>query len=91
MSPAEAGAATVTVICVAVIAAYRTLCRLLDRHIRARRQERAALAQWQARAAQVARDVDAARAASDLAKCQAIWAATQHDIPHQTRRTEEDQ
>lgn len=36
MSPAEAGAATVTVICVAVIAAYRYLCWLLDRHIRRR-------------------------------------------------------
>lgn len=88
MSPAEAGAATVTVICLAVLAAYRILCRLLDRHIRARRQERAELADWQARAAQAARDVDAARAARDLTTCKAIWA--QPAIPDHARRTEED-
>ncbi|MFI8499410.1 hypothetical protein ACIGFK_13075 [Streptomyces sp. NPDC085524] len=91
MSPAEAGSVTVTVICVAVIAAYRILCWRLDRHIRARRQQRLDLAAWQSHAAQAARDVDAARAARDLAECIAIWNATQHDIPHQTRRTEEDQ
>ena len=82
MSPAEAGATTVTVICVAVIAAYRILCWLLDRHIRARRQQRLDLATWQARAAQAARD---------LAACRAIWPAAPTHIPHQTRRTEEDQ
>ncbi|MFE2326086.1 hypothetical protein ACFXD5_19525 [Streptomyces sp. NPDC059385] len=91
MSPAEAGATTVTVICVAVIAAYRYLCWLLDRHIRQRRQERLDLAAWQARAAQAARDANAFRAARDLAECIAIWNRTPHDIPHQTRRTEEDQ
>ncbi|MFK0045471.1 hypothetical protein ACIQU4_15360 [Streptomyces sp. NPDC090741] len=47
--------------------------------------------------ATVANDVAAAKkdrlkqAADDLADCLAIWDATQHDIPHQTRRTEEDQ
>lgn len=41
--------------------------------------------------ADVRRDLDKARAALDLADCLAIWDATQHDIPHQTRRTEEDQ
>lgn len=49
-------------------------------------------------AAQVQRDLDAAKAdrqqvqaALDLAECLAIWNATQHDIPHQTRRTEDNQ
>lgn len=32
-----------------------------------------------------------ARRALDLATCIAIWDITPHDIPHQTRRTEEDQ
>ena len=31
------------------------------------------------------------RAANDLTTCLAIWQATTHDIPQQTRRTEEDQ
>lgn len=45
----------------------------------------------------VLRDLAAAKtqreriqAAADLADCIAIWNTTQHDIPHQTRRTEED-
>ncbi|WP_405531583.1 hypothetical protein OG592_27270 [Streptomyces avidinii] len=29
-------------------------------------------------------------AAEDLSACLAIWNTTPHDIPHQTRRTEED-
>ncbi|MFF4644916.1 hypothetical protein [Streptomyces sp. NPDC001389] len=91
MSPDEAAAATLTVIVVAVIAAYRILCWLLDRHIRTRRKERAELALWEARAKQAAADLDAARAARDLKTCLAIWNATPHDIPHQTRRTEEGQ
>lgn len=41
--------------------------------------------------AEVRDDLDKARAALDLAECLAIWNATQHDIPHQIRRTEEDQ
>ncbi|MFJ8016189.1 hypothetical protein [Streptomyces sp. NPDC096339] len=90
MSPAEAGATTVLVICVAVLAAYRYLCWLLDRHIRARRQQRLDLAAWQARAAQAARDVNAARAARDLAACRAIWPDAPTRIPNQTRRTEDD-
>lgn len=46
----------------------------------------------------VAEDVAAAKtareqheAADDMATCLAIWDITPHDIPHQTRRTEEDQ
>ncbi|WP_327307948.1 hypothetical protein OG730_34750 [Streptomyces sp. NBC_01298] len=49
-------------------------------------------------AARAPRDEDAvrtdlakARAALDLTTCLAIWDITPHDIPHQTRRTEEDQ
>jgi recombinational DNA repair ATPase RecF len=92
MSPAEAAAATVTVICVAVIAAYRTLCWLLDRHLRARRAERAELAQWQARAAEVAADVETARRQREIAQLEAWLQLSPHrKIPHQTRRTEEDQ
>lgn len=91
MSPAEAAAATVAVITVGVIALYRFLCWQLDRHIRTRQQERAELARWQDRAAQAAADLDAARSARDLKTCLAIWNTTPHDIPHQTRRTEEDQ
>jgi len=99
VSPAEAGAATVTAICLAVLAAYRILCWLLDRNIRARRDENRELDQWQQTAADAARrseadvqaDLAKARAALDLTTCLAIWQATQHDIPHQTRRTEDNQ
>lgn len=47
--------------------------------------------------ATVAEDVAARKAArqqeatDDLTACLAIWNITPHDIPHQTRRTEEDQ
>lgn len=48
--------------------------------------------------AEVQHDLDAAKAARrqiqralDLAECEAIWGATQHGIPHQTRRTEDNQ
>lgn len=48
--------------------------------------------------AEVQRDLDAAKAARrqvqsalDLAECRAIWTATQHDIPHQTRQPRKDQ
>lgn len=36
-------------------------------------------------------DRDQLQAADDLTACLAIWDATQHDIPHQTRRTEDNQ
>ncbi|MEW1803260.1 hypothetical protein ACIGO7_35595 [Streptomyces virginiae] len=49
-------------------------------------------------AAEVQRDLDAAKAdrqqvqaALDLGECLAIWNATTHNIPHQTRRTEDNQ
>lgn len=41
--------------------------------------------------ADVHRDLAEARAALDLAECQAMWAATPHNIPQQTRRTEDNQ
>ncbi|MGW3321088.1 hypothetical protein [Streptomyces virginiae] len=48
--------------------------------------------------AEVQRDLDAAKAdrrqvqsVLDLTDCIAIWNITPHDIPHQIRRTEEDQ
>ncbi|MFJ8208159.1 hypothetical protein [Streptomyces sp. NPDC096033] len=83
MSAAEAGAATVAVICVAVYAAYRILCWLLGRHIRARRAERA----------EAAAD-KAARRQQEIAQLEAWLQLHPHrknTIPHQTRRTEEDQ
>lgn len=46
---------------------------------------------WQRTARQAAHDVADTRRARDLATCIAICDATQHDIPHQTHRTEEDQ
>jgi hypothetical protein len=46
---------------------------------------------FQQTAQQAAADVAATRAARDLATCKAIWHTTPHDIPHPTRRTEEDQ
>ncbi|GAA3268055.1 hypothetical protein [Streptomyces lavendulae] len=92
MSPAEASAATLTVICVAVIAVYRILCWLLDRHIRARREERAELARWEAREKQAAADVEAARRQGEIAQLEA-WLQLpnrpKNVIPH--HRTEEDQ
>lgn len=99
MSPAEAGAVTLTVIVVAILAAYRILCWLLDRHIRARREENLELDRWQQTAADavrrdeddVRRDLAKAKAALDLTTCLAIWDITPHDIPHQTRRTEDPQ
>ncbi|MFD8949410.1 hypothetical protein ACFV0B_11205 [Streptomyces xanthophaeus] len=41
--------------------------------------------------ADVQEDLAKARAALDFATCIAIRQITPHDIPHQTRRTEEDQ
>jgi len=87
------------VICLAVLAAYRILCWLLDRHIRARRDENRELDQWQQTTADAARrseadvqrDIAKARAALDLATCRAIWPDAPTRITHQTRRTEEDQ
>jgi hypothetical protein len=90
MSPAEAGAATVTVICVAVIAAYRTLCWLLDRHVRKLR----------ARRTQLERDLARYKAWRHTAAVEQQPGDPYSDdrinaelcfIPHQTRRTEEDQ
>ncbi|MGW6703560.1 hypothetical protein ACWGDE_01520 [Streptomyces sp. NPDC054956] len=102
MSPGEAAAVTVAVICAAVYVAYRILCWLLDRSIRARREENLELDRWQQTAYDAARrneddvrrDLAKAKAALDLTTCLAIWNITPHDIPHQTRktrRTEEDQ
>jgi hypothetical protein len=100
MSPSEAGAATLTVIILAILAAYRILCWLLDRHIRARREVR----RWQQTTstrrtrADVEADLAAAREARQLVEQHAfdqefarIIAAEFPTIPHQTRRTEEDQ
>ncbi|MFD5419436.1 hypothetical protein ACFWJT_15605 [Streptomyces sp. NPDC127069] len=94
MSPAEAAAATLTVIVVAILAAWRLLCWLLDRHLRARWQERAELALWQARAAEAARDGAEARRQREVAQLEAwlqLRPRPKNVIPHQTRRTEEDQ
>lgn len=97
MSPAEASAATLTVICGAILAAYRILCWLLDRHIRARSEAR----RWQqtTSARRTSTEADAAarearalveQHVTDL-KFARIIAAEFPTIPHQTRRTEEDQ
>ncbi|KIF02233.1 hypothetical protein PL81_31195 [Streptomyces sp. RSD-27] len=94
MSPEEAAAAALTVIVGAVLAAWRLLCWLLDRHIRARWQERAELALWQARAAEAARDVAEAHRQQEIAQLDAwlqLRPRPKNTIPHQTRRTEEDQ
>lgn len=64
MSPDDKAAVVLIGICVGILAAYRALCWLLDRRIRAR---------WQDRARQAAADVDAVRAARDLTECKAIW------------------
>lgn len=95
MSPWEAvGACIATAIGLYLIGSW-----LLDRSIRARREEDLEIDRWQRTARNAARrnetkvrsDLAKARAALDLTTCQAIWNITQHDVPHQTRRTEEDQ
>jgi hypothetical protein len=68
VSPGEAAAATVIVICAAVYVAYRILCWLLDRSIRARREEDLELDRWQQTAADAARATHAADAAAAIRK-----------------------
>ncbi|KOU20925.1 hypothetical protein ADK52_25375 [Streptomyces sp. WM6372] len=82
MSPAEAAWATVVVTCAAVWAAYRFLCWLLDRKLRRLRQ----------RELRVARDLEVARLTKTRREFARIIAAEfPADIPHQTRRTEDNQ